>query len=84
MGPDHDRKPPTIPVQQALDTALRDALLIQSSSRKNFERDIQAQLQFIPLQISSHFLQPLTQAFRQLSTRDLLQNKPGSWLLLVR
>ena len=43
----------------------------QSSSRKNFQQDIETQLAFIPLQISSHFLQPLEQALDQLQTTDL-------------
>jgi hypothetical protein len=58
------------PVQQSLDATRRTALVINPSSRRNFQADSEAQLRFIPIQISSFFLEPLNQAFRQLTTAD--------------
>jgi phage tail tape-measure protein len=69
------------PTAQALKDAMANALVINSSNAKKMEADVQAQLQFIPVQIASYFLRPLNEAFRQLETATLdeqLERLPAS------
>lgn len=59
------------PAQEALDTALRQALVLNSSSRENMARDIEDQLRTVVVQVGTFFLAPMLDAFRQLEDADL-------------
>jgi DNA repair exonuclease SbcCD ATPase subunit len=59
------------PAQDALNTALASAASINSASADNMKTDVEAFLQFIPLQVATQFLDPIMQAFQQTHSLDL-------------
>jgi DNA repair exonuclease SbcCD ATPase subunit len=61
------------PARQALDDALKNAITINSSSAKNFQRDIEEQTKFLAVQVASYFLDPLNRAAEQLLSAPLQQ-----------
>lgn len=67
--------------QDALNRALAQSLTLNSSSAKNFQKDLEEQTHFVAVQISSFFLKPLHDAFRQLETaelKDQIARLPGA------
>ena len=59
------------PAQEALNTAMRDALIVNSASKDNFQKDIEAQLKAVAVQLAVNFLGPLSDAVRQLEQQDV-------------
>jgi hypothetical protein len=57
--------------RDALNQAMQNALKINSSSAKNFQKDIEEQTKFVAVQVGSFFLKPLVGAFRQLESAEL-------------
>lgn len=75
-----------IPTQQALETALDNAMVINSASAENFAEDIAAQTLAVITQIATAFLGPLADALDQIFAADLetqLRTLPNALNLAV-